>query len=196
MTMVCLATAVACGSEASNPEGTGGAAGTGAPGGAGGAGGAAGGAGGADVNPRICKTGNVCAEGAECSYWGGETGVSCHCDPSGHVFCDPGGGGGNPPWPPCTEGWAKDNYGACAPPATTCTETNGWCTRTCTCGTTSCEMTCDGDGAGAGGPGVLCDASYCDDQEYGGSCTFIEGDCDYQVVCNVDAAPTVTGFCP
>jgi hypothetical protein len=187
--MACLVTAAACGSEASNPDGSA------AEGGAGGTGGA-GGAGGADVVARTCKSGDPCSEGAKCSYWYTETGVYCSCDPSGHFLCDPGGGGGAPPWPPCTEPYAKESFGACEPPATTCTETNGWCTRTCTCGST-CEMTCDGDGDPNGKPGVLCDASYCDGETFGGEgCEFVDGDCNYKVSCGSEGDVTVTGACP
>ena len=178
----CIVVAAACGSENSSDPGR--------AGGAGGTGGAAG----ADIVGRTCKSGDPCSAGAECKFSGGESGVKCQCDPSGHFFCDPWGGGGSPPWPPCTDASAEDQDfdGACAEPATTCTETNGWCTRTCTCGST-CELVCEGEGEVDSAPGALCDASYCDDAEYG-SCQFIDGDCNYQVSCT--EGPTVTGSCP
>jgi hypothetical protein len=177
----CAVIAVACSSEASNPESS--SAGAGGGGGAGGS---------AAVVPRACRSGDPCSEGAECGWSYIETGATCTCDPSGHFFCDPHGGGGAPPWAPCTEDSATDGYGACELPATSCTETNGWCTRTCVC-SGSCEMTCDGDAPA--GPGVLCDASFCDDGPYGG-CTFSDGDCSYEVACAAEGGPTLTGACP
>jgi hypothetical protein len=176
-----MVVAAACGDTSSDRDGAGGTGGTG-------------GAAGADVVARTCKSGDPCPDGAECSYSGLEAGIDCKCDPSGHFLCDPWGGGGSPPWPPCTDESAatQDYDGACAEPATTCTETNGWCTRTCTCGST-CEIACDGEGEVESSPGVLCDASYCDDGTYG-SCEFISSDCNYKVTCNEDV--TITGSCP
>ena len=174
---LCLATTVAC-SSAEDP-------------------------GGAQITARSCRIGDPCNEGAECGWSGWESGVSCVCDPSGHIFCDPSlGGGAAPAWPPCTEPSAANGSGACeddpvAPgndPPTACTETNGWCTRTCTCGGT-CEMTCDGEGPTEPQAGVVCEPEFCAEDQYYASCEFIDGDCDYRVVCDSGQAD-VTGACP
>ena len=149
-----------------------------------------------DITPRTCRSGDSCSEGAECSFEGNEWGVHCHCDPSGHFFCDPSGGGGAPPWEPCTEQEAKGTGGACAEPATSCTETNGFCTRTCACGGGPCEMVCDGESAANVDRSALCDESYCDMGGFG-RCEFIDAECNYKVECDVNGeGVTMTGSCP
>ena len=148
-----------------------------------------------DITPRTCRSGDSCSEGAECRFSGGESSVNCHCDASRHFFCDPQGGGAAPPWEPCTEHEAQGIGGACAEPATSCTETNGWCTRTCACSGGPCEMVCDGESAANVDRSAVCDESYCDDSPYG-SCEFHDGECDYKVTCGTGEEVTMTGSCP
>ena len=151
--------------------------------------GAGGAGGGSDFTPRPCGSGLPCRAGSTCSYWGIESGVDCECDDSGHYFCDAWAGGGAPPSSIC------DERSVCAPPEPTpCTQTNGYCTRSCSCDA-GCTMECDGDGPAEGDPGYLCDADFCADPYWGyGGCSISEPSCEYELACQPE--PTITGACP
>jgi hypothetical protein len=162
---------------------SGSASGAGGTGGAGGMGGAGG------VTARACGNGAPCTAGGVCSYSGLESGVNCECDPSGHFLCDTWAAGGAPPY------YACNTETACAVDLSACPQSNGFCTRSCTCGG-SCDVQCAGDGPAEGDPGISCGEAYCQ-TNFGalGGCAVKDNSCDYEVKC-MSGVAGVLGSCP
>jgi hypothetical protein len=195
-------TGASAGTGGTSSGGTGGATtgGTGGTGGAstGGTGGAStGGTGGSKIKGHTCGNGAPCSAGAKCSMDGIESGVSCDCDATGHFFCEPYAGGGAPPWLPCTADTACGGQGGAggAGGSGSCSDSNGWCTRTCQCKGT-CTDKCDGMGPPQGYQGGVCDESYCGGPEVAfASCSVSDGACNYKVSCQ-NMSVQVEGNCP
>ena len=184
----------ACGDdEGPGHEGaTGGASATGGAGGVGGSGEA-------DIEGRRCGPGEPCSAGGTCALSGFESGVRCECDPSGHFFCEAwAAGSALPPFDSCTADAACS--GGSGGGGGTCSETNGYCTRTCSCESGCSYDACDAEPTEPGEPGITCDASFCEAGYRGGrgSCEVKDGACDYKVDCGEPGAPprAITGACP
>ncbi|MFO0565442.1 MAG: hypothetical protein U0263_07255 [Polyangiaceae bacterium] len=166
LTMGLVAGNTACGSTADDEGGSGGA-----------------------FQGRLCAEGATCSAGATCKFGGVESSVDCNCDPSGHFFCDASSYGGAPPFVACSE------QTACSAGAGTkeCVQSNGYCTRSCTCNGT-CATECTGSGPAQGYAGAVCNLSYCGDSPIQRSCSVHDGTCSYSVECG--EKQTLTGSCP
>jgi len=187
--MVGAVALVACGGGGGGGNGAGG-------GGTGGTGGS-GGTGGAMVVPRGCGDGAPCSANATCSRpLDIEWHVECACDPSGHFECFTGGAAG--PQDSC---YAQQPCAQPEPPESpTCTKSNGYCERTCTCNASgvfdSCTHDCQGSGPAA--DSTLCDLSLCEKSQIPvdhTACTFKDGACTYSVKCGADGTASYEGSC-
>lgn len=151
-----------------------------------------------DFAARECGIAVACAAGAKCSYAGIETGVDCECDPSGHYFCHAWAAGGAPSWDSCTEeracGQGEDGESG-GGGAGGCSESNGFCVKTCDCELGCTYDECDGEGPAEAPKVVLCEEAYCDTPpgDYG-KCSVDDGDCNYAVDCRGEK-PELAGSC-
>lgn len=155
---------------------------------------------GATITGHTCGMGAPCAAGATCEVLFVETNFKCDCDASSHFFCEQSDFGGAGPSPSCTVqtacGAQGGTGGAGGGAAASCSESNGFCTRTCEC-KGACSDKCDGMGPAHGKPTEVCDEAFCATPEgkYA-QCAVKDGACDYKVSCSDSKPPQVTGSCP
>jgi len=113
---------------------------------------------------RKCGMGAPCSAGAKCEVGFGETDFTCACDASNHYFCEHSDYGGGRPTLSCTVETACGAQGGAGGAGTggaaSCSESNGYCTRTCEC-MGACSDKCDGMGPPKGVTGYVCDEGAC-----------------------------------
>jgi hypothetical protein len=158
------------------------------------------GTGGSGITARTCGMGAPCTAGAKCEVLFIETNFKCDCDGSNHFFCEHSDYGGAGPTTSCTVQTACGAQGGTGGAGTggpaSCSESNGFCTRTCEC-MGACSDKCDGMGPAQGKSSEVCDEAFCATPEgkYA-QCAVKDGACDYRVTCNDGKPPSVTGSCP